>query len=262
MGSTTGLVTDRAIVLRKVEYGDRDLIVTLLCRGAGKISAIAKGGRASRKRFPGALDLFRVSEVTFRSRANNSLSLLTEATVLEAFDDLEHSFDKIAVASYYTELVREMVQEGEASHEVFDRTFEFYTLVAAAADEVDGLELLLAQGVLRWLGYSGLAPSLAVCYRCGVKTAATDRAWFFSQQGEGALCSRCRVHGHRVWSVSSQTLALMAGLNSQPHRVRPTRAARVEVRRILLELARCTLGRELKSRATLDLVFGHQPQRG
>jgi DNA repair protein RecO (recombination protein O) len=253
------IATDQAIVLRTVEYGERDIIVTLLGRETGKFSAIAKGGKASRKRFPGALDLFRVSEVTFRTRRSGSMSMLTEATVLGAFKDLDGSFDKIAVASYYTELVREMVQEGEDGEQAFDRAVEFYALVDAAADDPSTLELLLAQGVLRWLGHSGLAPSLAGCYRCSVSVASTDRAWFFSQQGEGALCSRCRTHGHRVWSVSPQALTLMAGLDSQQERGLAAAGARTQVRKVLLGLARCTLGRELKSRTALDLVFDSDP---
>ena len=180
------MVTDHVLVLRTVEYGERDIILTLLGRETGKFSAIAKGGKASRRRFAGALDLFRISEMTFRQRGGDSLALLTEATVQRAFTGLERSFDKIAIASYYTELVREMVQEADPTERAFERVIEYYSLIEEVQDDPVSLELTLASGVLRWLGHAGLAPHLAGCYRCGVETDATDRAWFFSQQGEGA----------------------------------------------------------------------------
>lgn len=48
----------QAVVLRSVDYGDSDKIVTLFTSGYGKISAIAKGAKRSMKRFGGTLELF------------------------------------------------------------------------------------------------------------------------------------------------------------------------------------------------------------
>ncbi|HSM92508.1 MAG TPA: DNA repair protein RecO, partial [Anaeromyxobacteraceae bacterium] len=46
------------IVLRVVDYGESDRIVTLLTRERGKVGAYARGARASRRRFPGLLEPF------------------------------------------------------------------------------------------------------------------------------------------------------------------------------------------------------------
>ena len=46
-----------AIVIRLTDYGESDRIVTLLTERHGKVTAIAKGARRSRKRFGGALCL-------------------------------------------------------------------------------------------------------------------------------------------------------------------------------------------------------------
>ncbi len=43
------------LVLRVVDYGDADRIVTLLTAAHGKISALAKGARSSRRRYGAAL---------------------------------------------------------------------------------------------------------------------------------------------------------------------------------------------------------------
>ena len=43
----------RAVVLRTVDYGERDRVVTLLSRERGKLSAFARGGRSSQRRFGG-----------------------------------------------------------------------------------------------------------------------------------------------------------------------------------------------------------------
>ena len=47
-----------AIVLRVTDYGEADRIVTLLTESHGKVSALARGAKKSRKRFGAALGLF------------------------------------------------------------------------------------------------------------------------------------------------------------------------------------------------------------
>ena len=56
MGSVSSLTTD-AIVLGAVNYGEADRIVTLLGRGTGRLSALARSARKSQRRFAGGLGL-------------------------------------------------------------------------------------------------------------------------------------------------------------------------------------------------------------
>jgi len=47
-----------AVLLRRIEYGDYDYIITFLSETNGKISVIAKNAKKSIRRFQGSLDLF------------------------------------------------------------------------------------------------------------------------------------------------------------------------------------------------------------
>ncbi len=68
--TTPQLRTD-AIVVRRVAYGEADLIVTLYTRELGKISALARSARRSRKRFGGGLELFNITSLELKkTRAN------------------------------------------------------------------------------------------------------------------------------------------------------------------------------------------------
>ncbi|MDH3827134.1 MAG: recombination protein O N-terminal domain-containing protein, partial [Desulfobacterales bacterium] len=51
-----------AILLRRLDYGDFDLILTFLSLHRGKISLIAKSAKKSKKRFAGILELFSLME--------------------------------------------------------------------------------------------------------------------------------------------------------------------------------------------------------
>ncbi|MBS3810049.1 MAG: recombination protein O N-terminal domain-containing protein, partial [Desulfobacterales bacterium] len=55
-----------AILLRRIEYGDYDLIATFLTRAKGKISVIAKNAKKSRKRFSGLLEPFTALDLVCR----------------------------------------------------------------------------------------------------------------------------------------------------------------------------------------------------
>ena len=74
-----------AIVLRARDYSESDRIVTLLTRDFGKLSGMAKGAKASRKRFERKLEPFSHVMLYFRRRPNGQLVFVTRA---EASPDL------------------------------------------------------------------------------------------------------------------------------------------------------------------------------
>jgi len=61
------ILSTPAILLRRIDYGDYDLIITLLTFDAGKISVIAKSAKKSIKRFSGVLELFSVLNVILQN---------------------------------------------------------------------------------------------------------------------------------------------------------------------------------------------------
>ena len=61
-------------MLRVVDYGDADRIVTLLTAAHGKISALAKGARSSRRRYGAALSSFGFGEAMLEERRGHLLS--------------------------------------------------------------------------------------------------------------------------------------------------------------------------------------------
>ncbi|MXW43706.1 MAG: DNA repair protein RecO, partial [Candidatus Dadabacteria bacterium] len=76
--------TCEALVLRKSDYGEADLIVTLFSRELGKFRALAKNAKKSRKRFGGRLDFFNrlAIEVTLNKGRFN---LIGDVTLEESY---------------------------------------------------------------------------------------------------------------------------------------------------------------------------------
>jgi len=247
-----------ALILRSVDYGDTDRILTLLLSPGGKTSAIAKGGKVSKKRFAGALELFRISAVSFRESRSGSLAFLNEARVVEDFRHIETSFDKIAFGSYATELTRELIQEGDDDPNIMALLIAYYRKLNTQDEEPRQLELHFLAFISHLLTRTGFGPSLKNCISCG-RHALDGQELLYSLLGEGILCAGCRAPGQQTIETSSQTVSLMIScldLNADSlDALIPPDPTLHQARRLILRTAHIALERELRSFKTLQLVF-------
>jgi DNA repair protein RecO (recombination protein O) len=246
-----------AFVLRKVDYGDRDVIVTVLGRETGKFSAIAKGARASRKRFGGGLQPMRCLDLSYTHKSNRELAFLREIDLVEDFPDLEADFDRITVASYATELVREVSREAYAEPKIFDLLRQFYRRISEADGGTLALEAMLRHFELGLLELHGALPSLYACFRCDTPAAELETLRC-TRGGQGIICAACRRSGEAVGSLSEATHKLLCYYH-RPRDKAPDalrRATAVEqARRVVDASFEQLLDRPLKSRPMLDAVL-------
>lgn len=100
------------IVLKRVNLGEADRILTVLSKQKGKISVLAKGVRRITSRRAGNVELLNRS-LMFLHPAKNFL-ILTEASVLDTYPKLKEDLTLSTYAFHIIELVdRLTVQEGE-----------------------------------------------------------------------------------------------------------------------------------------------------
>ena len=64
MTEAGALAPTDAVILRRTPVGESDLIVALFTRDHGRVSAVARGARRSRKRFPAGLEML-TSRISF-----------------------------------------------------------------------------------------------------------------------------------------------------------------------------------------------------
>ena len=87
-----------ALLLRRVELGETDLVLTLFTQKLGRISAIARGARRSTKRFGGALEPFFTLRVRLEERPRSELFSLSEASLLRPRLGLLSELSRLEVA--------------------------------------------------------------------------------------------------------------------------------------------------------------------
>ena len=110
----------KALLFRKTEYGEADLILSFFTLNAGKVSVIAKSAKNSRKRFGGVLELFSLLEInTAGNPKKRGLPVLNEAKIVNPYAALRGDFRKMAYAAYWCDLVYHFVEENEPVPDIF-----------------------------------------------------------------------------------------------------------------------------------------------
>lgn len=245
----------RAVVLRILDYGEADRVVTLLSEERGKLAAFARGARASRRRFGGALELFTLLDAEVKERPGSDLATLESVNVVRAFGAIRGDLARIACAGYACELASELVRDSEPHPDLVALLEDYLGLLDAGPARPAALRAF-ELGALR---AAGLMPRLGACARCGEAisfASESERLRFDPAQG-GFLCRRCApsAPGSRE-ALGATALALTAlqsgGLAAAGEEPPPAVAA--EARDVLTSFIEHHLGRRLAARKFLDEV--------
>lgn len=173
-----------ALVLRRVDYGEADRVVTLLTDEHGKISVLARGARRSKQRFGAALEPFGLVRAQI-SIGQGSLATLREATPVRSFPALLASLDAIRAAGEAIEKTRELLPDRQPDPHVFATYVGLFEALEGGADP-DDLALAFELRVLTLLGHP---PRLDACARCGKRRG--DRPGTFAASQGGLVCRAC-----------------------------------------------------------------------
>ena len=187
-----------AILLRKIEYGDHDLIITFLTRDKGKISVMAKNAKKSVRRFSGAMDLFSVNHIqcAFPKKNRDAMINLRQTVLENGFSHIRYNVVNTAYASYWTEIVTQWLEEGKAQPDIFEL---LYTALEMADKGFIRTEVISLLFQIRFMRLSGFSPGLDQCDACaaGLENIDSARLWFDFKAGR-VVCPRCqsRNAGH------------------------------------------------------------------
>lgn len=175
--------TTLGLVLRATPLRESDLVLLLLTEQHGRISALARGARRSRRRFGGALGFAVLSRLELRP-PRGELWTLETAEVQREWASLSADLAAFAHAGYALELAAALAPTELADAHAFELTISMLDHLAArgaSAAALRGFEL-------RLLDVAGSAPALTSCAGCG--DAPLVAVAFAATRG-GALCARC-----------------------------------------------------------------------
>lgn len=243
------LHTSDAIILRHLDYGEADRIVTFYTPDLGRLRGFARSARKSRKRFGAALEPFSHVRMHWAPSPSGDLVRLREAELLDLRAGLRRDLTAIALAGYGCELVEELLAEEQGHGQAFALLQAFLDHLAAHSATPEARLLF----ELRLLVLAGYVPHLLHCSECGGALGEIGAA--FEAARGGALCLACapaaaamRISPLTLGSLSRTLrgpLTLFAGFRFSSRTLE-------EGRRILAGALRQHLPRPLKSLSFLD----------
>lgn len=241
----------RAVVVGGVACGESDRVIHLLT-AHGRVAAFAPAGRASRRRFGGALETFSTIEATLQARrGRGGMPALKEATVLYSRLPLRRDLDRIALGAYLSELSGAVAPEGDAAAPVLD-WLELGLDALAERGASGALRAAFQLGLLVRLGYLPMLED-----RCAACGGPLPKAYLDLERG-GLFCAAHRFGAARIgpktlsWLqavLTQEGLKPEAGFEPEWAR-RAAEALAVPCDRFFLGL----LGRPLKSASLLGAL--------
>jgi len=189
------------LIIRDLNVGESDRIVTILTREKGVVRASARGARIIKSRISPATQLLSHSDFTLYQGRDKYI--INEAEPLDFFMGVRQNLDKLAIAQYLSELEGCLAPQ-EADAEIYLR------LALNALHLIDNgkrpLPLIKAAIEMRLLTITGYMPDLVACRSCGAYEADV---MYFEPESAGIICSKCRTEAAGGYPLSRGALAAL-----------------------------------------------------
>ncbi len=104
-------ISDDAIVLFRVNYGETDRILNILCQKHGKLSVIAKGVRKGKSKLAGGIELFAKNELVLL-KGKGELYIVTSSRMKNYFGGIVRDLEASSYAYECLKIVNKLVPEG------------------------------------------------------------------------------------------------------------------------------------------------------
>lgn len=146
----------KVLVLSRHVFQESDLILHLASPIYGRLSAIAKGARKSKKRFSGGVlePSHYIEALISRKSQDQELWVLEEAKIIDDFSGLRDSYDRLEAGLWFLEVMIKILQPRDPSAEgLFDLVGHGLRKLSKGGHvnvtrAQFALKLLLQQGVL------------------------------------------------------------------------------------------------------------------
>ncbi len=201
----------QALLLRRVDYRDSDLLLTLFTEQLGNVTCLARAARRSRKRFAGSLEAMHTLHVELQEQRSERFEL-KEAHIAAARLQLTNKLEALEVAGRALGWVRKAAPERVREPQVWLSIIDLLDRLDQAPATANSV--LLASSGLQLLSAFGWGLDFDQCVRCGRACPAGKAAAIDAKRG-GLVCSACGGATLRVDGDTRRRLAYAAAGQSE-----------------------------------------------
>ncbi|MCI9508979.1 MAG: DNA repair protein RecO [Angelakisella sp.] len=152
----------RAVVLSAKSLEEHDRLVVLLTQDLGVVTAYAKGARRQKGTMASATE--QLSYSAFQLFQNRDRTFVDKAEAETIFFSIRQDMDRLALASYFCQLCRELIPEADTQPGYLHLMVNTLTLLDRGTIPLNQLKAVFE---LRLLTMSGYMPDLVACAVCG-----------------------------------------------------------------------------------------------
>ena len=191
----------QGLVLRRTEYNDHDVLLTILTRDQGKLTAKARGLR--RKNSPLTAQCQILSFAEFTLFEYRGMYTINEANSIELFSELRRDIVKLSLATYFAQVAETVSQEDLPSPQLQSLVLNCFFALSKLNESEQKIKAVFE---LRCACIAGYFPDLSGCSGCGNQNP--DRFDLSAGRLECAACRNPDSDGIRM-PVSIGTLEAM-----------------------------------------------------
>lgn len=183
-------------MLKEVNIGEADKIITVFTRGYGKLSAVAKGARRPKSKLVACSQFLCYSDfVLFKGR---ELFTVTSCDVIEPFYEIRNDIERLTYSAHLADIISDIIQENQPSAKVLQLLLN--TLYVLSKTEKSP-ELITTIFEIRLLALIGYAPHVISCMMCGAEDI-NNMCFSFKECGLVCQNSPCSSGDHFATRIS------------------------------------------------------------
>lgn len=259
--------SSEAIILKHMDMGEADRIITMLTPYKGKMHAVAKGTRRPVSKKAGHLELLTRSQLQVALGRN--LDIVTQAESIESFPHLRTNLWHMTCGFYLAELTDRFLEDDTPHQDIYHLLLEAVRALDADAQATrqhsvesetpadqthNRTQLLLRYFEIYLLSAVGYEPVFRTCAHCNSELQPVENG--FTPALGGALCPNCS----HLWThpLSMNALKVLRLLQRSDWNKVPSFRLDVrlqsEIENAMRGLLRFHLERDLKSWSFLEML--------
>ena len=204
-------IKTQGIVIKRMELGEADRLLTIFTCELGKVRALARGVRKPLSKLAGHLEPGSVTDCQLHE--GRSFYLVTGAEMSGSFTGIRDKLAKTSLACYLLEMVDALTHDGEVQPSIFHLLRDSLTLLESPDYETNG-QLLTSAFRLQLLADLGYLPETARCVHC--QQVLLPEGNVFSLHLGGILGADCARQDFETLPISTDAIKAMRLLLDQP----------------------------------------------
>lgn len=198
------LIKVQGIVIKSINLGESDKIITLFCDKLGKIEVVVHGARKHKSKFMSSTQPFFYGEyLVFKGK---NLYSLNESHVIDSFQSIIMDLERLAYGSYFLELIDNIVEKESRNVTLFALLLK--TLYVMSHSDID-LPLLKLAVEFKAISIAGYMPQVFSCIKCKEKM---NKGYFSIMEG-GIICNNCKASSN-IYNINEESLQFLQFLRN------------------------------------------------